>query len=133
LKKLLLLSLLAFGLNAKAQITLEHIYDSASTLASGSPAFQDQLMIVNFDVSGERYVRVNRHGRNINIYDLNHSLVQSISFANAPYNTSGQVGILYLSEKLFDLDPEIEFMYIASNNFTGIYNHDGSQIGRAHV
>lgn len=38
MKKLLLIALIAFSINANAQITLKHDYDSAATIASGSPA-----------------------------------------------------------------------------------------------
>ena len=65
MKKLLLLALIAFAINAKAQITLEHIYDSSSTYDGGC-----QLMIVNFEVSGEQYVKINRIGKYISIYEL---------------------------------------------------------------
>lgn len=129
MKKLLFIALLALCINAKAQITLEQDYDSASTFASGSPACLDQLMIIKFEVSGEHYVRINRHGKNICIYDMNHSLLKTIDFSTFPSPSScNDRYILYLSENLFDTDPGIEFMYGAGTGYIGIYNDDGSLI-----
>ena len=127
MKKLFLITLIAFGINAKAQITLEHTYDSASTNTAGS-----QLMIIKFEVSGERYVNINKPGKYISIYDMNHSLVKTISYANYPQTCNNLPAILYLSEELFDTDPQIEFMYIyndcAGHVATKIYKEDGTCI-----
>jgi hypothetical protein len=132
MKKLLLVTLIAFVINAKAQITLEHVYDTASMYST----LQNALMIVNFEVSGERYVRINNDGKTIDIYDINHSFVKSISFAGFPQNSNNITHFLYFSENLFNTDPKMEFMYI---NFDGnptivntrIYNEDGLLIFRA--
>lgn len=132
MRKLLFIALIAFFSNAKAQITLEHDYDSASTYSSGSPALMDQLMIINFEISGERYVRINRHGKTICIYDMNHSLIKTIDFSSFPQASTANnyLTILYFSENLFDTDSGTEFMYIANTGtpYTGIYNDDGSLI-----
>ena len=87
MKKILFIALVAFVMNAclpigiaKAQITLEHSYANASTYSTG----MDQLVVVNFTVSGERYVRINREGKTIDIYNMNHSLLKSISYAGFP-------------------------------------------------
>ena len=110
MKKILFIVLLAFSMTAKAQIILEHAYDTASTLTT---QVCNQLMIVNFSVSGERYVRVNRTSKTICIYDLNHTLLKTISFASLPSDSSGKVGdVLYISENLFSNDSKIAFMYI---------------------
>ncbi|MES2726467.1 MAG: T9SS type A sorting domain-containing protein [Bacteroidota bacterium] len=130
MKKIFLLAFIAFVLNAKAQITLEHTYDSASTwnFCKGVPS---QLMIVKFEVSGERYVRINRCGPgSINIYDMSHSLVKTIPLTNIARSQSGDIGsILYFSENLFNADPKIEFMYVTDSTVfstTKIYNEDGT-------
>jgi len=137
MKKILLFALLAFCMTAKAQITLEHIYDSAATwnFCSGNAC---QLMVINFEVSGERYVKVNRCGRLLSIYDLNHALLKNISLNNAPLiPPNNKVGdILYISENLFNTDSKIEFMYLYSytdtsgngQDVTNIYNEDGTLI-----
>ena len=127
MKKILFIALLAFCIKASAQITLEHKYDSASD-------YQDNiLMIVNFAVSGERYVRINIQGKTINIYDMTHSLLKSISYAGFPQST-GNTTILYLSENLFTTDSKIDFMYLysdATKSNTLIYNEDGTLIFQA--
>ena len=116
------------GWHAKAQITLEHSYANASTYSTG----MDQLVVVNFTVSGERYVRINREGKTIDIYNMNHSLLQSISFAGFPATTYPT--IMYLSQNLFTTDSKIGFMYIytTSNSVvhTQIYE-DSTLIFRA--
>lgn len=137
MKKLLLIALIAFGINAKAQIALEHTYDSASSFYCNSPTITDpsttgELMIINFEVSGERYVKINKWGRNISIYDLNHSLLKTISLASFTLCNSFPGDILYLSEKLFDTDNAMEFMYLAQScgaaqpyYITNIYKENG--------
>lgn len=130
MKNIFFLALLVLGLNAKAQITLEYTYDSAATY-NYCAGVASQLMIIKFEVSGERYVRINRCGKFLSIYDLNHSLLKNISLAGLPQNFNSQVGpILYLSENLFNTDSQFEFMYIhdftdSSGNgshVTDIYN-----------
>ena len=126
----IILSVIAF--NAKSQITLEHAYDSASGLPGGiSPAAMDQLMIIKFEVSGERYVKINRHGKKIEIYNLNHSLLKTIDFSSFPSSPyPNDINIMYISENLFDMDSDIEFMYgvNVSPYYLGIYKSDGTCI-----
>lgn len=132
MKSLIIIALCAFSMNVMAQITLEHDYDKASTIATGSPAVQDQLMLINFEVSGERYVNINRHDKIINIYNLNHTLISTISLASLPLTNTGTLGdFLYFSEQLFNTDSKMEFMYCVpqdSSSFqlykTIIYNED---------
>ncbi len=134
MNKLLFIALITFGINATAQIVLEHKYDSASTqgISTSNGMVSSQLMIVKFEVSGERYVNINRAGKNISIYDLNHSLINIISLASYPMNINGTMGdVIYLSEKLFDTDTLIEFMYlysIGNSHNTNIYKENGSLI-----
>ncbi|OFX33168.1 MAG: hypothetical protein A2X08_14080 [Bacteroidetes bacterium GWA2_32_17] len=129
MKKFIFISLLAYSLNAKAQVTLEHTYDSSSTFAYGTPSASSQLMIIKFEISGEHYVKINRWGKTIDIYQMNHLFVKTISLASLPTTpiTNGALGdILYISEQLFDIDSKIEFMYCtASPVYIGIYNEDG--------
>jgi len=128
MKKLLFIALIAFSINATAQITLEHSYDTASTCPDGG--LSNQLMIVKFEVSGERYVKINNITYTICIYDMNHSLQKTISFAGFPCGNNSN--ILCLSENLFNLDSKIEFMYSGPTGpttvYTGIYNEDGTLI-----
>lgn len=133
MKKILFIALLAFSMGAKAQITLEHIYDSSATYNWCPGAGAAQLMIINFEVSGYRYVKINRCGHLMSIYNLNHSLVKNINLSNLPISTLAWVGdIIYLSEHLFNTDSKMEFIYIynftdslGNGNFvTNIYNED---------
>ena len=77
MNKLLLIAIIAFSFNAKAQIILEQDYDSAASYASGTPSVLNQLMIVNFEESGDRYIKINRLGKCINIYDITHVLIKT--------------------------------------------------------
>ena len=126
MKKLFLIVLVAFGMNAKAQITLEHTYDSTSTHYNG------QLTLVKFEFSGERYVLINRAGNSISLYSINHSFVKSILYSNFPQSCNHTPWILYVSEKLFDTDSLMEFMYVYSDCpgaiTTKIYKEDGTCI-----
>jgi len=125
MKKIILMALLALEMTANAQITLEHIYDSASVHDN------NRLMMVDFEITGQHYVRINREGKTINIYDLNHSLTKTISYSGFPINPNLCPIILYLSEILFDNDPDIDFMWIYTVNYidyTQIYNENGTLI-----
>jgi hypothetical protein len=130
MKKIFLFAFIAFTLNAKAQFTLEHTYDSAAVWNTCSGNI-NQLMMVKFEVSGEHYVKINRCGHVMSIYDLSHAFVKNISLAGVPLSPPYNIvdHILYLSENLFDLDPGIEFMYVSdSGGFytTKIYDENGS-------
>ena len=117
-----------FAINSKAQITLEHTYDSSS-MVSNAGFYDDQLMIINFESSGERFVKVCRTGKYISIYDMNHSYLKKISFAGFPNYNYNSTSILYLSEHLFNDDNKMEFMYATGGlggPYTGIYNEDGT-------
>ena len=110
---------------AKSQILLEHKYDSAS-------GYKDnQLIIIKFELLGEQYVKINRQGNNISIYNLNHSLTKTISFAGYPPHVGAYI-VLYISQLLFDPDTAIEFLYgyndANSVSHTRIYKEDGTCI-----
>jgi len=125
MKNLLIFFVFALSTNIFAQITLENKYDSASDYQNNI------LMIVKFELSGERYVKINRQDYNISIYDLNHSLTKTISIANYPPSL-GYFLVLYLSQQLFDTDSAIEFLYgytdVNSVFHTRIYKEDGTVI-----
>ncbi len=123
--------LIAFTINAKAQITLEHTYDSAGALlAYPIPA---QLYIVKLEVAGEKYVFVDRANKLVKFYNMNHIPWKIISFAGTiDLNTNSNTqNIMYISQHLFDTDDEIEFLYgdADGNNIysfvTQIVNEDG--------
>jgi len=74
--KKILIGLFSFiTINVMGQITLLQTYDSAS-----SSWGNNQLMMIKFEISGERFVNINRMGEYISIYNLNHSLNKKISF-----------------------------------------------------
>ncbi len=124
---LILLFVLFIMQQSKAQpFVFEHKYDSASTVTST----EDELMIVNFELLGDEYVRINRHGKSISIYDMSHALVKTISFASFPPGLGPDApAFLYFSQSLFNTDPKIEFMFAlqptTTSFYTGIYNEDG--------
>lgn len=134
MKNLLILLFVLFFSGTKAQFTLEHEYDSAATFnVAGSRG--SQLMYIKFEVSGERYVKVNRAGKAILVYNMNHALVKTVSLANLSLGTNYYLGdILYISEKLFNTDNLMEFLYIMpftdsngnGNHITTIYNENGA-------
>jgi len=119
------------------QINLEASYNSASS----------DLYMVNLEVDGEKYVKVQRGDsafRFITLYNLDHSLWKTIDCNPFPIFTFIQgIGalnngrfdydILYITQHLFDNDDDIEFLYtVRSGNcpqfYTGIYNEDGSSL-----
>ncbi|MCW3103073.1 MAG: hypothetical protein JWO09_1513 [Bacteroidetes bacterium] len=128
MKKTILLALLLCISAAKAQITLEHTYDTASV--SSAAFIPAQLMIVDFEASGQRYVKINRDQKQIQIYTMGHALTKVISYSAFPQACNNLPYVLYLSERLFDPDPDIEFMYIATNcsgtTSTYIYKENGT-------
>src|SRR5690349_1306620 len=110
MKKLLFFALLVFTFSLRSQIVHEHTYDNASTYnyCQGNIG---QLLLVKFEVSGERYIKVNRCQKLLSLYDINHTLIKNISLASlpvsSPYNIAGD--FLYFSEKLFNTDAKMEF------------------------
>jgi hypothetical protein len=133
MKKILLIALLAFVMSAKAQITLLYTCDSASS-ASTSAVPDNQLMMINFSVSGERYVKINRWGKSIEIFDISYNLLKTIDCSGFPlsWGSPPYMGyVMYLSQNLFSTDSKIDFMYVyAVDNglfeYTQIYNEDGA-------
>lgn len=123
---LAILMLLCFG--ARAQITLEYTFDSASTCPS--QGLGAQLMLIKFEESGDKYIRINYDNMSICVYNMNHTLEKRVSFADLPCGIHGN--ILYLSENLFNTDSKMEFMYSGSAGgggvYTGIYNEDGEML-----
>ena len=109
-------------LNLNAQIVFEHAYDSSSTIqGNGNPKIS-QLMIIKFEISGERYVRINCLSKKINIYNMNHSLLKTIDCSSFPVDLvtpPSFMDVLYLSETLFDEDPDIDFMWVTRINNSG--------------
>lgn len=110
-----------------AQLTLEHTYDSASSAVSGA---RQQFFLIRLEVDGDKYAFADKQNKLLKLYNLNHTLWKTISFATAiQLNSNNVQGILYISQHLFDTDNEIEFLYCDQNinSFvTQIFNEDGS-------
>jgi len=131
MKKVIVIAFVSLLTNMKAQFTLEHIYPQASTFNVGGTF--SQLMMIDFEVSGEQYVFLNRLAKNITIYNLNHSLVKTISLSSLPIGiNSGEIDdIFYLSQHLFNSDTLVEFVYITDGEFPTqakiyVYNEIGT-------
>jgi hypothetical protein len=117
-------ALLALRLG-QAQVVLENTYPDAG-FSNG------QLFLWEFEVSGLKWVKIDRAAFEVTLYNLDHTEYTSFSFAQAP-TTNGVPTFLYLSEHLFDLDDGIEFIYTtgdgtANNQHLLIYNDDGSVV-----
>jgi len=136
MKKILLLIICFFSIVSlvRAQITLEATYDTASI----------KLYMVNLELSGQKYIKVDRDsisGRRVRLYDLNHSLWKTIDLSFLPLfqlpasaRHQYDFDVLYVSENLFNLDSNVELMVVintgiqvnlSSQWFTGIYNENG--------
>jgi Secretion system C-terminal sorting domain len=131
MKKIIIIFLFTFSINAKAQITLEHTYDSAGYY--GGLNSTQQLYIVKLEVDGEKFVFIDKTNKLLRFYNLNHAAWKAISFAAATdLNPSANVmSILYISQYLFDTDGDIEFLYVDQNGspqatVTQVVNEDGS-------
>jgi hypothetical protein len=135
MKKILLIFIMAFGMNVKAQINLEATYDTASA----------NLYIVTLEVDSDKYVKVERQNsahRAIILYNLDHSIWKTIDCSSFPkFDSCGgslnygryNFEVLYITQHLFDSDNGIEFMFNingcgVNDYFTGIYNEDGTSI-----
>jgi hypothetical protein len=128
-KNLFFLLLLANSHAGSSQITVDNVYQGAS----------QKLYMVNLETSGMKYVVKSdaANNRYINLYHLNHSLWKTINCNAMPtttYSSPSGVNTIYnfdaiaISQKIFDCDSLIEFMYVSvapSKWFTGIYNENG--------
>ena len=110
---MLLIIFVLTPLQTKAQLSLEHVYPNGSL--SITPQFEspNQLFLWEFEVSGWKYVRIDRITRQIDLFHLDHTLWKSISFNMTTMLNPNVITqeILYISEHLFDLDDGIEFLY----------------------
>lgn len=140
MKHLLFIVVLLFVKNTIAQITLEYTYPTAAA----------NLYMVDLELSGMKYIQVSRfeNDRKIQLYNLDHSIWKTIDCNNFPIEStfdydpwtgemdtaySYEYDVLYVSENLFDLDGQLEFMFCVgasplSPSYTGIHNEDGTAI-----
>jgi len=134
--KLAFIGLLSFfsaiSFSLRAQISFEYSFPDASM----------KLYMVNLEASGMKYVILNRLdtlSRSIQFYNLDHSIWKTIDCNSLPMFTycgpipgkNAYFVPLYISEHLFDLDDDVEFLYYTNTDckmFTGVYNEDGSPL-----
>ncbi|MEO5673840.1 MAG: hypothetical protein ABIQ74_04270, partial [Chitinophagales bacterium] len=113
-----------------AQITLEHTFDSAGYFFN--PTIYQQLYVVNLEVDSQKFVFVDRKDKVLRLYNLDYSIWKTISFVAATDVNPlvDAMGILYISQHLFNTDDQIEFLYADQNQtisaVTQIINEDGS-------
>jgi hypothetical protein len=125
MKRILFIISIVLALSANAQISVEHVYDSASTYD------QNDVFYMELEVSGEQYINVNRMGQSIEIYALNYTLIRSIPFASLfPPTANANITFLYFSEHLFNADDKMEFLSIYLDTGDGVlhtqvFNEDG--------
>ena len=115
MKKLLFIALIVFGMNAKAQITLEHTYPQAS---SGAYYY---LQVVHFTTAGYKYEIVDTASNVIALYNLNHSLYKTINIPTQP-QPSQYWNIEYVSDELFNTTPtDIEYLITGAYAIPYVY------------
>lgn len=123
---LLLIFSLAFSFSVFSQIEPEHTYPQASN--QESTAFS-QLSIAPLELSGCKYVFVDKQNFKISLFHLDHSLFHQFSIPDSPFNETAYYEVLLISQQLFDKDPKIEFLITGEDaNFerrTMILNEDG--------
>lgn len=123
---LFLLFTLCFSLVSFSQIDLEQTYKQASN--QESTAFS-QLSIAPLELSGCKYVYVDKQNFQISLYHMDHSPFHTFSFPDSPFNENAYYEVLLISQQLFDKDPKIEFLITGEDaNFerrTLIINEDG--------
>lgn len=120
---------LALGASTcSAQFVLEQTYPNAALNFTSK-----QLFMVELEDLGQRYVLFDKTARTVTFFDLDHVQVQVIDLSDAPDTDAGNDQIMYITQYLFDLDPGIELMYIATGGsgpavITSIVDESGAVI-----
>ncbi|MBI3502415.1 MAG: T9SS type A sorting domain-containing protein [Bacteroidetes bacterium] len=127
MKKFLFITLIAFGINAKAQINYETSYPMSN--------YSDYLHFVRLESSGDKYckwsIANNAANNKLTLYNLNHSVFRQISIPLQVDTFNYQ--IWYLAEMLFDND-STDIDYLITNGmfssafapYVKIYNENSS-------
>lgn len=107
MKKSIILTILiiSISLTSKSQITLENTYTNGNAV------------LTNLTNSGYKYYVFNKLANQIKIYNINHSVFNTINLV-APTGTYENFIVKYLSDNLFATDNLIEFGVIVSNTVT---------------
>jgi hypothetical protein len=119
-------------------LTAQVTYNTTFTASSQNTMFYSTKL----SAAGYKYVIVDYPGKTIKLYNLNNSLYLSISI---PYAGAGNsYYIAYLSDKLFDLNNDIEYALISFNatsmkfhiyDETGalMFSRDSANLGMAYI
>ncbi len=123
--------LLALVSPLHAQITIEHVYSKGSSYNYEywlNQSTGETTSLINLSNGGYKYVRISATGDynnpyqfityQLKFYDLNHSLWKTIELAPVINNLANSytcaaepTNVLYISDKLFDTDNDIEFIW----------------------
>lgn len=111
MRNLIFIILFFTSTRMSSQITLENTYPDVGYFYGSS-----QLLMIDLEVSGLKYVAIDVYLKQIRFYHLDHSYYKTVYYTDAPSHPMEEMGmrpdIMYISEKLFDLDDGIEYMFI---------------------
>lgn len=126
MKKLILshLLLILIAFSAKSQITLETTMQAGDYAAFG---------VTKLTTAGYKYYAVNENQNELKLYNINHSVYQTISIpVTINPDSIGDLFFGYVTDNLFDNDNGIEYLmeYYDNNykNYFYIFNEDGSTV-----
>jgi len=113
MKKFILIALLAFGINAKAQITLEQTY-------SNGGINNENLRFIQL-TTGTKYALVDSAALQVSIYNLNHSLYKAVTIPSQ--NGFNMWWVYFITDKLFDTDStDIDYLIARYSTTTSLYS-----------
>ncbi|MEI6174804.1 MAG: T9SS type A sorting domain-containing protein [Bacteroidota bacterium] len=114
----LTITLLLSNLMLNAQIVLDHIYP-----VPPDQTFPGVCRLVN---GGEKWFIPDVVNHRIDLYNLDYTLFKTI---NIPAQPNQYFGVMYITDKLFNLDAAIEYMVVDFyQTRVMVYNEDGSII-----
>ncbi|MEM6262345.1 MAG: OmpA family protein [Bacteroidota bacterium] len=90
-----------------AQIMLDHTYEGAANTEAGAYA---EFSITRLEISGCKYVHLDKATNNIHFFNLDHTPFRSVNFDVLPFRGVDEYQLLFPTETLFDTDRLIEFM-----------------------
>lgn len=129
MKNFVTLLFMVLSMSAAGQVNLDATYPNAG-YNGGSMSWQ-ALELVRLEVDGDKFLFRDNENKELKFYHLDHSFWKSISYSGATdvQPDFNNANALYISQHLFDLDDEIEFMYVdvfQNSGVTQIVNEDGS-------
>lgn len=125
MKKIIFITLFAFVMNAKAQITYEYTYYGTDSIGAATGGLQ----LANIGNNDYKYVYVDYVTNQLKLSNLNHTPYLTISIPVTLINP-GAYNVGYVTKSLFDCDTNmIEYMIMPQANSsrnTYIYRQDGT-------